>query len=95
MHRLAFNQHLAGKVGVHARDDFHHGRFAGAIFADKAVDFTRKQGEIDVAQRPDAAKGLGNIAHFYQRGNRGRRWKRGGRFCVLPRLCLCLLHRGA
>ncbi len=44
----------------HAGDNLDEGGFAGPVFADEAVDLARRQGEIDVAQRDDAAEPFGD-----------------------------------
>jgi hypothetical protein len=52
---------------MHAGDDLHQRRFAGAVFADEAVDFARTEREIDIAQRVNAAEGLRDAAHLEKR----------------------------
>ena len=45
---LAAIPHDAAAVGLHgAIDDFHQGRFAGAVFAEHGVDLPRLDGEAD------------------------------------------------
>ena len=55
---------------VDARQNLHQGRFSGAVFAHKRVDFTRHHGEIDGVERLDPRKGLGDGAHLKQRLHR-------------------------
>ena len=43
--------HLALVIGVHAGDDLHQRRLAGAVLADQTMDLAGAQREVDVAQR--------------------------------------------
>ena len=45
---------------VHAREDVHQRRLAGAVLAEQRVDLAGLQVEIDAAQRLDAAEALGD-----------------------------------
>ncbi len=56
MHAGAVNAHFAFIVVIDAGDDFHGGGFAGAVFADKAVNFASLQHHINILQRRDAAE---------------------------------------
>ena len=66
MDGLAGHPHLALEAVMHAGDDLHHRRFAGAVLADKAVDFALHQREVHVAQRMHAAERLRDADHFEQ-----------------------------
>ena len=50
------NAHFAVIVVIDTGDDFHRGGFAGAVFADKAVNLAGLQSHIDILQRRDAAE---------------------------------------
>ena len=50
----------AGLRPLHAGNDLDQGRFARAVLADQAMHFARLKRHVDVAQRMDAAKALGN-----------------------------------
>ena len=50
-HLLAVELHRAGDIRMHAGDDLHQRRLAGAVLADEAVDLAGAQREIDVAKR--------------------------------------------
>src|SRR5438876_8431124 len=67
-HILTREPHRAGELAMHAGDDFHQRRLAGAILADKPVDFSRMQGKVDIPKRLDTAKRLRDADHFEQRG---------------------------
>ena len=43
-----------------AAEDLDEGRFAGAVFAQQGMHFARQNLEVDAAQRPHAAKALGD-----------------------------------
>ena len=64
--RLALVDDVAfiGAVRVDAAEHFHQRRFAGAVLAADGVDLARLHHQIDVAQRFDAGKRLGDAPHF-------------------------------
>jgi hypothetical protein len=41
-----------GAMGIDTREDFHQGRFAGAVFADQGMDFIAFDFKRNIAQRP-------------------------------------------
>ena len=59
----AIHHEGAGRRLVHAGDDLHERRLAGAVLADEAVDLARAQGEVDAPQGLDAAEALGDALH--------------------------------
>jgi hypothetical protein len=57
-----------GRLG--AGDDFHQGRFAGAIFPDDRQHFAGSNVEIDAIERPHAGKRFAEISDLEQRRHR-------------------------
>ena len=57
-HLAALDLHRAGEIGMHAGDDLHQRRLAGAVLADEAVDLAGAEREVDIAQRLHAAERL-------------------------------------
>ncbi len=53
---------------IEAGEDVHQRGLAGAVFAQKRVDFAFAHGEGDVIVGDDAGKGLGDVAHFEGEG---------------------------
>ncbi len=70
-HRLAVEQHFAGRELVHAGQRLGQRRFAGAVLADDGVDLAGLQREIDVLDRGHAAKFFGGFAQFEDRAHDG------------------------
>ncbi|MNQ97102.1 hypothetical protein D3C85_1127330 [compost metagenome] len=62
--RLAVENDLTGIRRVHAREDFHQGALAGAIFAHHGMDFAAAHRQVHAAQRARGAKALLDAAHF-------------------------------
>jgi hypothetical protein len=60
----------AGVLRVHAGEDLHQRRLAGAVLADERVDLAGAQVEVDAVQDVDAEEALADAAHLEQR--RGR-----------------------
>ena len=61
---LAFVDDLAGIGSIGARQDFHQGRFARAIFTDKPVDQARLTLNRHIPQRLHTGKSFGNAIAF-------------------------------
>src|SRR5262249_35351617 len=82
---------------MHAGDDLHHRRLAGAVLADQAMDLAGLELEVDVAQRRHTAEGLRDRDH----GQAGRGG--GGRVLARPgdpltrfyRICFHLRFKAA
>jgi len=55
---------LIGAVGVDAAQHLHERGFPGAVLAAEGVDFAFPHLQVDVVQRRDAGKPLGDVAHF-------------------------------
>ena len=66
--RRALDPDLAVIVDVHAGEDLHQCRFAGAVLAHEGVDFAAPQVEVDVAQRRHAGEGFGDAFRFKDDG---------------------------
>ena len=49
---------------MHAGDDLHQRRLAGAVLADETMDLAGEQREVDPAKRLDAAEGLRDPLQF-------------------------------
>ena len=65
MHRLAFDADLATGIGpVGPRQDFHQGRFAGAVLAHEREDLAGAGGKIHPIERFDARELDGDPAHL-------------------------------
>jgi hypothetical protein len=75
---LAVTEEFARIPRVHAGEDFHQGRLAGAILAHQRVDFTRHKFELDFVKRPHAGKAL---AEPFDRNERGH----GAALMTMPR----------
>ncbi len=60
------NLTVIAALRVNARKNLHQGGFSGTIFTNKRVDLTFGNFEINVIQRFDPGKSLGDIAHFQQ-----------------------------
>jgi hypothetical protein len=65
--RLAVAEKRAAVGAVGAAQDFHQGRFAGAVLADQHMHFTGANFERNVVERFDAGEFLRNPAQFEQR----------------------------
>jgi hypothetical protein len=65
---LAIEQQFAAVIAVDAREQLHHGAFAGAIFANQAVYLAGQQIKVDAIQRDRAAVALGDCAQLKDRG---------------------------
>ncbi|MNT05926.1 hypothetical protein D3C72_1405720 [compost metagenome] len=61
----------AGIGGVGAGQDLHQRRLAGAVLAHQRMDFARVDGQLHLAERFHAGKGLGDIAQRQQRRGNG------------------------
>jgi hypothetical protein len=61
--RLAVDGDRARVGAVHAGEDLHQGRLAGAVLADDRVDLARGAGEVDAVQDGDAVEGLDDAGH--------------------------------
>ena len=57
---VAFVNNVPGVFFINARQDFHQGRFAGAIFAHQGVHFAGLQLKLALVQRQHTREGLGN-----------------------------------
>ena len=55
---------VIGAGRIDARQHLHQRRFAGAVLADDGVDLAFLDAEVDVRQRLDAGKRLGDAAHL-------------------------------
>ena len=66
--RRALDPDLAVIVDMHAGEDLHQGRFAGAVLPHKRVDFAAPQVEVDVAKRRHSGKGFGYAFRFKDDG---------------------------
>src|SRR6185503_19272241 len=60
----AVDENLAAVGGIKAVQDRHQCRFAGAIFADDAVDGAAAHGQIDIAVGPHRPKPLVDLPEF-------------------------------
>ena len=58
---------VIGAGRIDARQHLHQRRLAGAVLADHGVDFALLDAEVDVRQRLDAGKRLGDAAHLQNR----------------------------
>ena len=59
-HRRAVDQYLAAVGGLSAAEDLDQCRLAGPVFAHQRVNFTGFQVKLNIAQRLNARKTLGN-----------------------------------
>ena len=66
--RRALDPDLAVIVDVHAGEDLHQGRLAGAVLAHEGVDLAAPQVEVDVAQSRHAGEGFGDAFGFEDDG---------------------------
>lgn len=64
---LVFEPDFAAGGDEEAGDELHEGGFAGAVFAEEAVDFTRFEGEVDVREDGFAAVAFGEVRDLKQR----------------------------
>jgi hypothetical protein len=55
------NKQIAGSRTLYAREHLHERAFAGAVFADEAMDFTRQKLQINVVERTDASESFGKV----------------------------------
>ena len=62
--RFAVENDLARVRRVHARQDFHQGTLAGAVFAHHGMDLALAHRQVHAAQRARGAKALLDAAHF-------------------------------
>ena len=60
---------VIGAGRIDARQHLHQRRLAGAVLADHGVNFALLHAEVDVGQRLDAGKRLGDAAHLQNRGS--------------------------
>ena len=67
--RLAIVEKRTAVGAIGAAQDFHQGRFAGAVLADQHVHFAGANFERHVVKRFDAGKFFGNPAQFEQRND--------------------------
>ena len=80
-HRRAVDRGSSPSSGaMHAGEDVHQRRLAGAVLAEERVDLAGLQVEVDAAQRLDAAEALLDAAHLEERLSHGpgTRTTRGG-----------------
>lgn len=63
---LIYDIAFIASIGINPAQNIHQGRFSRAILADKRMDFTFLDLQIDIIQRADARKPLHNIFHLKQ-----------------------------
>ena len=77
---FAVEQQAAAVGLLHASDDLHQRRLAGAVFAQKDVNFTRADVEVDTLQDRNVVEMLFDADHADDRGDRfGAGWAGGVR----------------
>ena len=62
--RRAIDPDGAVVLDVHAGEDLHQSRFAGAVLSDKRMHFARGEVEVDVLEHGDAGEGLAKAARL-------------------------------
>jgi hypothetical protein len=62
---LSFDVELTFVGGVHPRDNLGEGRLPGTIVTQQGNNLFFIKSEVDIPQRVDASKGLGDVAQFH------------------------------
>ena len=69
-HLLAVELHRAGEIGMHAGDDLHQRRLAGAVLADEAVDLAGAEREVDAREAPRRRRRISRCRSVREAGAR-------------------------